>query len=93
MNYKDIIEARSDRTAWQKLLHDIFRNKVDFWSQPSEVHVSNRLAKRALNLGKISLSDGESIAVYEVELTGNVNIERNRRSIRDMLTTDWRNMG
>ena len=93
MNYKDIIEARYDRTAWQKLLHDIFRNKVDFWSQPSEVHVSNRLAKRALNLGKISLSDGESIAVYEVELTGNVNIERNRRSIRDMLTTDWRNMG
>ena len=93
MNYKDVIEARYDRTAWQQLLHDIFRNKVDFWSQPSEVHVSNRLAKRALNLGKISLSDGESIAVYEVELTDNVNIERNRRSLRDMLTTDWRNMG
>ena len=46
-----------------------------------------------MNLGKISLSDGESIAVYEVELTDNVNIERNRRGIRDMLTTDWRNMG
>ena len=93
MNYKEVIESRYNREAWQHLLHDIFRGKVSFWNRPSEVHVSSRLAKQALNLGKISLSDGESIAVYEVELTDNVNIERNRRGIRDMLTTDWRNMG
>ena len=93
MNYKEVIESRYNREAWQQLLHDIFRGKVSFWNRPSEVHVSSRLAKQAFNLGKISLSDGESIAVYEVELTDNVNIERNRRGIRDMLTTDWRNMG
>ena len=93
MNYKEVIESRYNREAWQQLLHDIFRGKISFWNRPSEVHVSSRLAKQALNLGKISLSDGESIAVYEVELTDNVNIERNRRGIRDMLTTDWRNMG
>lgn len=93
MNYKEVIESRYNREAWQQLLHDIFRGKVSFWNRPSEVHVSSRLAKQALNLGKISLSDGESIAVYEVEITDNVNIERNRRGIRDMLTTDWRNMG
>jgi hypothetical protein len=93
MNYKEVIESKYNREAWQQLLHDIFHNKVSFWNRPSEVHVSSRLAKQALNLGKISLSDGESIAVYEVELTDNVNIERNRRGIRDMLTTDWRNMG
>ena len=93
MNYKEVIESRYNREAWQQLLHDIFRGKVSFWNRPSEVHVSSRLAKQALNLGKISLSDGESIAVYEVELIDNVNIERNRRGIRDMLTTDWRNMG
>lgn len=93
MNFKEVIESKYNREAWQQLLHDIFRGKVSFWNRPSEVHVSSRLAKQALNLGKISLSDGESIAVYEVELTDNVNIERNRRGIRDMLTTDWRNMG
>ena len=93
MNYKDVIESKYNRESWQQLLHDIFRGKVSFWNRPSEVHVSSRLAKQALNLGKISLSDGESIAVYEVELTDNMNIERNRRGIRDMLTTDWRNMG
>lgn len=93
MNYKEVIESRYNREAWQQLLHDIFHNKVNFWNRPSEVHVSSRLAKQALNLGKISLSDGESIAVYEVELADNVNIERNRRGIRDMLTTYWHNMG
>ncbi len=93
MNYKEVIESRYNREAWQQLLHDIFRGKVSFWNHPSEVHVSSRLAKQALNLGKISLADGESIAVYEVELTDKVDIERNRRGIRDMLTSDWRNMG
>ena len=93
MNYKEVIESKYSREAWQQLLYDIFHNKVSFWNNPSDVHVSSRLAKQALNLGKISLSDGESVAVYEVELTDNVDIERNRRGIRDMLTTDWRNMG
>ena len=93
MNYKEVIESKYNREAWQQLLHDIFRNKVSFWNRPSSVHVNSRLAKEALNLGKISLADGEAIAIYEVELTEKVDIEHNRRGIRDMLTSDWRNMG
>ena len=93
MNYKEVIESKYNREAWQQLLHDIFRNKVSFWNRPSAVHVNSRLAKEALNLGKISLADGEAIAIYEVELTEKVNIEHNRCGIRDMLTSDWRNMG
>ena len=93
MNYKEVIESKYNREAWQQLLHDIFHSKITFWNKTAPVHVSSRLAKEALNLGKISLADGESIAIYEVELTDNVDIERNRRGIRDMLTSHWRNMG
>ncbi len=93
MNYKEVIESKYNREAWQQLLHDIFLSKVTFYNRPSSVHVSSRLAKEAYNLGRISLSDGESIAIYEVELTDKVDIERNRRGIREMLTSDWRNMG
>ena len=57
MDYRDIIESRYNREAWQQLLHDIFRSKVSFWREPSAVHASSRLAKKALNLGKISLAD------------------------------------
>ena len=93
MDYKEVIEAKYNREAWQRLLYDIFHSKVRFWRTPTSIQVSNRLAKEALSLGKISLSDGETIAVYEVELNDKVDIERNRRGIRDMLTSDWRNMG
>ena len=90
MNYKEIIESKYNRESWQQLLHDIFLNKVTFHNSPGKVHVSSHLAKEALNLGYIKLSDGLTIAIYEVELADNVDIERNRRGIRDMLTTDWR---
>ena len=93
MNYKEIIESKYNREAWQQLLHDIFHNNVSFWRSPKEVKANSRLAKSALNLGKISLSDGEALAIYEVELSDKVNIERNKASIRDMLTKDWRDMG
>ena len=93
MNYKEIIESRYNREAWQGLLHDIFHNNVKFWSNPIPIQVSSRLAKTALRLGNITLSDGETIAVYEVELNDKVDISRNKRGIRDMLTSDWRGMG
>ncbi|MEE3384650.1 MAG: DNA methyltransferase [Prevotella sp.] len=39
------------------------------------------------------MSDSQTISIYEVELSDSVDIERNRRGIRDMLLTDWRNNG
>ena len=92
MNYKEIIESRYNREAWQQLLHDIFLGKVVFRT-PYEVKVNSRFAKEALKLGTITLSDEQQLAVYEVELSDNVDIERNKRGIRDMLTSDWRRMG
>ena len=93
MNYKDIIESKYNRQNWQLLLHDIFGNKVKFWNTPSAVPTSSQFAKQALWLGTITLSDDQTISVYEVELSDSVDIERNRRGIRDMLLSSWRNNG
>ena len=93
MDYRPIIESRYNRENWQLLLHDIFGNKIKFWHTPSVVGTSSQFAKQALWLGTITLSDGQTISVYEVELADNVDIERNRRGIRDMLLTAWRNNG
>ena len=93
MNYKEIIESRYNRQNWQLLLRDIFGSKIKFWSTPSIVATSSAFAKQALWLGTITLSDEQTIAVYEVELADSVDIERNRRGIRDMLITAWRNNG
>lgn len=90
MDYKEVIESKYNREAWQQLLHDIFLSKVTFYNRPSSVYVNSHLAKEAYKLGQISLSDGEALAIYEVELTDKVNIERNRSGIRDLLISDWR---
>lgn len=92
MNYKEIIESRYNRDAWQQLLHDIFLSKVVFRA-PYEVKVNSHFAKEALKLGTITLSDEQQLAIYEVELSDKVDIERNKRGIREMLTADWRRMG
>ena len=93
MDYKSIIESKYNRFNWQSLLHDIFRNKVEFFSIPASVNVNHDIAKKALYLGKITLTDGRCIAVYEVELAERVVIERNRSGIRNLLCSEWRGMG
>ena len=93
MDYKEVIESRYNRQNWQLLLHDIFGNKIKFWNTPSTIPTSSQFAKQALWLGTITLTDNQTISIYEVELSDSVDIERNRRGIRDMLLTDWRNNG
>ena len=93
MDYRPIIESKYNRENWQQLLHDIFGRKVEFWSTPSVVSTNSLFAKQALWLGTITLSDDQTISIYEVELSDSVDIERNRRGIRDMLLTQWRNNG
>ena len=91
MNYKEVIESRYNRQKWQLLLHDIFGSRADLWASPYEINTNSSMAKQAFWLGTITLADDETIAVYEVELSDKVDIERNRRGIRDMLLTEWRN--
>ena len=93
MDYRSVIESKYNRQNWQALLYDIFRNKVQFWQQPQPVPVDKDMAKSALYTGKITLPDGHVIAIYEVELSESVIIERNRAGIRNLLLSSWRGMG
>ena len=90
MDYKSIIESKYNRQRWMELLHDIFRSKISVWNPVEKVYTNSPFAKQVLQLGTIELSDGYKIAIYEVELTDSVDIERNRRGIRDMLLSSWR---
>ena len=93
MDYRPVIESKYNRQNWQTLLHDIFGSRIKFWNSPSAVSANSQFAKQALWLGTITLSDEQTISVYEVELSDSVDIERNRRGIRDMLLTTWRSNG
>ena len=68
MNYKEVIEAKYNREAWQQLLHDIFLNKVQFYNSTSEVKVNSRLAKSALyrisGFAASALSSGQLLLMH-----------------------------
>lgn len=93
MDYRSVIESKYNRQNWQALLSDIFRNKVKFWETPLQVPVDEKMANSALYIGKITLTDNRVIAIYEVELSDSVIIERNRAGIRNLLLSSWRGMG
>ncbi len=54
MDYRSIIESKYNRANWQSLLHDIFRQYIQFWQQPQQVNVNENMAKCALYMGKIN---------------------------------------
>lgn len=93
MDYRSVIESKYNRQNWQALLSDIFRNKVKFWETPLQVPVDEKMARNAIYIGKITLADNRVIAIYEVELSDSVIIERNRAGIRNLLLSSWRGMG
>ena len=56
MDYKSVIESKYNRENWQALLHDIFGNKVEFYTYTTEIEVNKDIARKALYLGKISMT-------------------------------------
>jgi hypothetical protein len=93
MDYREVIESKYNRIAWEQLLHDIFKSKSEFFTIPAPVNVNHDVAEQAHYIGKITLADNQQIAVYEVQLSSSVQIERNKVSIRNLLVSEWRNSG
>lgn len=93
MDYRQVLESAYNRAAWEALLHDIFRQHAEFFATPSPVKVDSQVARQAYYIGKVTLSDGQRIAVYEVQLNPNIHIEHAKVKLRNLLTTEWRNSG
>ena len=93
MDYKEILEEKYNRTAWISMLRDIFHQNVVFFATPAPVAVNSDVANHAYYLGKITLTDNQQIAIYEVQLTQHIQIERNKATLRNLLVNEWRNSG
>ena len=93
MDYKEILEEKYNRSAWITMLRDIFRQNVVFFATPAPVAVNSDVANQAYYLGKITLTDNQQIAIYEVQLTQHIQIERNKATLRNLLVKEWRNSG
>lgn len=93
MDYRSIIESKYNRESWLALLHDIFRKGASFMANPIPVDSHSDLVSGSLQLGTITLNDGNKIAIYEVRLSERVDIVANRVGIRNLLVSDWKLKG
>lgn len=93
MDYRSIIESKYNREKWQILLYDIFKKGANFLATPIPVDAKSDLAICSAQLGTITLTDGNKIAVYEIKLSETVDILVNRVGIRNLLASDWKMKG
>ena len=78
---KNILSAKFDFDIWKDLLEKIFP-KVEFFTSIAKITDSH--VKDGGHVGNIRLDDGRSLAIFRFEVADNVQISRNRKSLRDI---------
>ena len=78
---KNILSAKFDFDIWKDLLENIFP-KVEIFTSVAKIADSH--VKDGGHVGNIRLDDGRSLAIFRFEVTDNVQISRNRKSLRDI---------
>jgi hypothetical protein len=78
---KNILSTKFNFDIWKDLLEKIFP-KVEFFTSAKKITDSH--VKDGGHVGNIRLDDGRSLAIFDFEVTDNVLISRNRKSLRDI---------
>ena len=78
---KNILSAKFDFDIWKDLLEKIFP-KVEIFTSVAKIADSH--VKDGGHVGNIRLDDGHSLAIFRFEVADNVQISRNRKSLRDI---------
>jgi hypothetical protein len=89
MEYTNILTSDYNTNSWLNLLNAVFGANFKAFAYPDNLNVDAKIAKQAFQLGEITLSDGNTLAVYEVELQDNIHVAQNRVAIRNLLRTRW----
>ena len=78
---KNILSGKFDFDIWKDLLEKIFP-KVEIFTSIAKITDSH--VKDGGHVGNIRLDDGRSLAIFRFEVADNVQISRNRKSLRDI---------
>ena len=78
---KNILSAKFDFEIWKDLLENIFP-KFEIFTSVAKITDSH--VKDGGHVGNIRLDDGRSLAIFRFEVADNVQISRNRKSLRDI---------
>jgi len=80
---KKKLQQRYDRENWIDMFQNMFPN-VSYLQNPLNVNVSHEKVKSFKQLGNVHLTDGKTLALFEVHLDEKINLVRNRVELRNL---------
>ncbi|MBK8712040.1 MAG: Eco57I restriction-modification methylase domain-containing protein [Niastella sp.] len=86
------LREKYTRDNWKQIVNAIFPNR-EFFATEESVEMTKQsqrdLTQNMIRFGNIKLDDGNSLALYEVELKPNAsNVTRNRVGLRNLITSE-----
>lgn len=87
---QNILEKNYSQNNWVSLIRSVFNNG-SFNAKPVEISIAkNDIAESAVELGSFETTDKRIIGIYEIKVKKNVNLERNRVSLRQLLRSVYK---
>lgn len=74
---QDLLNQPYKPENWQKIVRFVFPN-VSILEKPKTFPIQNEKIKRFSQIGNVRLNDGKNLALFELLLADNVNLQRNR---------------
>ena len=82
---REILEAPYNRKVWKNFIQTQFTN-IELLANEANMNLGkSELYENCLNLGNYKLDEYNKIGIYEVILMSNVNLNRNRVGLRDLM--------
>ena len=81
---KHILQQSYSLDNFKKILNDIFPQSDKYFSTNKELFQEHEKVNTGFQFGNITLADGKSIALFDVEVADSINITKNRKGLRDI---------
>lgn len=82
---QETLQQPYDRSRWTSLIHEVFPN-VSIYEKPQSSEEKPEWIQEFLQLGNVRLHDGKNLAIFEVRVSDNIQLTRNRVALRDLIS-------
>jgi hypothetical protein len=83
---KEKLNQKYNRENWKNLSKNIFKNNVEFYSNPRNIEIQNEKVLSFFELGRINLNDHKKVSLFELKVTKNLNIYKNKVELRNLVS-------
>ncbi len=81
---RSLLQSAYDRSRWLDALPSLLPG-VEVFANPQPIDLPADVVRSAVQLARIPLADDRSVAVLEVRVSGQVDLQRNRAGLRNLV--------